>query len=69
MAVEQGLFVQVVMIFQKESDNKKGKGNTKTNNFQGTSGGSIRWFDLDHECLEEMFITREPDFYKNFTGL
>ena len=26
----------------------------------------MRWFDLDHERLEENLGTREPDFYKNF---
>ena len=49
MAIEQGLYAQVVMILQRESDNKKEK--TKKYNFQGKSVRSIRWFYLDHEWL------------------
>ena len=58
MAMEQGLYAQVVMIRQKDSENKKEKENTKKYNFQGKSAGSRRWFDLDHEWLEENFMTR-----------
>ena len=32
--------------------------------FQGQSTRSINSFDLDHEWLEEIFRTREPDFYE-----
>ena len=38
-------------------DNKKEQEKTKKYNFQGQSAGSKRWFDLDHEWLEEIFIT------------
>ena len=66
MATEQGLYAQVVMIRRKESENKKEKENNKKYNFQGKSSRSRRWFNLDHEWLEKNFMTREPDFYKNF---
>ena len=62
--MEQGLYAQVVMIFRKESEDKKEKENTKKYNFQGKSARSRRWFDLDYVWLEENFRTREPDFYK-----
>ena len=52
------------MIRQSYTDNKKEK--TKKYNLQGKSSRSIRWFDLDHEWLEENFRTIEPDLYKNF---
>ena len=52
------------MIFRKDLDNKKEK--TKKYNFQGQYAISVRWFDLDHECLEKDFSTREPYFYKKF---
>ena len=32
--------------------------------FQGQSARSQQWFDLDFDCIEVNFITREPDFYK-----
>ena len=64
--MEQELYTQVVMILQKESENKKEKENTKKYNFQGQSARSRRLFVLDHECLEENFMTYELDFYKNF---
>ena len=53
------------MIRQKGLDNKKGNENTKKYIFQGHYARSIRWFDLDHEWLEENFRTREPYLYKN----
>ena len=62
----QGFYAQVVTIRQKESENKKDKENTKKYNFQGKSARSRRWFDLDHEFIEEIFRTSETDFYKNF---
>ena len=49
MAIEQGLYAQVVMILQRESDNKKEKKRTKKYNFQGQSSRSRRWFYLDYE--------------------
>ena len=53
--MEQGLYGQVVMIFRKDSDNKKEREKTKKYNTQEKSARSIRWFDLDHEWLEEKF--------------
>ena len=64
--MEQGLFSQVVIIFQKKSQDKKEKKNTKKYNFQGQPARSRRWFDTDHEWLEENAMTREPYFYTNF---
>ena len=55
----------VVMICRKDLDNKIEKDNTNKYHFQGQSARSMHWFDLDHEWLEEMFCTREPDFYTN----
>ena len=52
------------MIRQKYYDNTKYKEKTNKYNFQGQSTRSIRRFDIDHECLEENFRTREPDFYQ-----
>ena len=63
MAMEQGLHAQAVIILQKYSYNKKGEENTEKYNFQVKSSRSRRWFDLDHEWLEEKLLTREPDFY------
>ena len=48
MAMEHGLYVQVVMIRWRESDDKKEKENTKKYNFQGLSARSRRWFDIDN---------------------
>ena len=49
MTMEQGLYAQVVVIRLNDLDNDKEKENTKKYNFQGQSGRSIRWFNLDHE--------------------
>ena len=43
---------------------KSKKGKTKTNDFQGKSARTKYWFDLDHEWLKEIFMTRKLDFYK-----
>ena len=51
MAMEQGLYAQVVIILQKESENKKEKKNTKKYNFQVQSARSRCWFNLGHEWL------------------
>ena len=64
MATEQGLYAQVVTILRKESENKKEKENTNKYNTQGKSAISRRWFNLDHEWLEENFRTSEPDSIK-----
>ena len=49
MAMEQGLYSKLVMIFLKDPENKKEKENTKKYNLQRKSAISRRWFDLDHE--------------------
>ena len=64
MALEQGLYAQVVMILRRESYDIKEKDETKIYNFQGKSAITKHWFNLDHEWLKENFMTREPDFYK-----
>ena len=63
MAMEQGLYAQVVMICRKDLDNKKENENTKEYNFQGKSARSICWFYIYHEWLVETFSTSEPDLY------
>ena len=42
---------------------KKDKGKK---NFQVKLARTKHWFNLDHEWLKESFMTREPDFYKNY---
>ena len=66
MATEQGLYAQVVMTPQKDSENKKEKERTKKQNSQGQTSRSRRWFDLDHEWLGEKIRTHKPYLYKNF---
>ena len=61
--MEQGLYAQVVMILRKDSYHKKEKEKIKEYNFQGKSARSRRWFDIDHERLEEKFMTHAPDLY------
>ena len=51
------------MICRNDLDNKKEKYSTKKYHFQGQSLISKRWFDLDHEWLEEKLCTHEPDLY------
>ena len=66
MAMEQGLYAQVVMIsrndlkFMAENKNKK----EAKFKFQGQSAGSERCFDLNFDWVEVNFITCEPDLYK-----
>ena len=64
--MEQGLYVQVVMLRQKdlkitEANKNKNKAKLK---FQGQSARSQGWFDLDFDWIEENFSTREPELYK-----
>ena len=66
MDLENGLYEHVVMIRRRESDDKKGKFKTKIYNFQGQSERKKRWFGIDHKWLKQNFMTREPDFYKNY---
>ena len=64
MDTEQGLYSQVVMIHKKDLDGKNEKEKTEKYNFQYKSARSKCWIDLDHEWLEEIFKTGEPEFYK-----
>ena len=64
MALENGLYAQVVMIQRKNLDDIKEKYKTNKYNFKGQPARTKHWFDLDHERLKENFTTREPDFYK-----
>ena len=63
MALENGLYAQLVMIRQRQSYDKKVKNNTNKYNFQEQSAKTKHWFDIDHEQLKENFMTREPDLY------
>ena len=66
MAMKQGFYEQVVKIslndlkFIAANKNK----NEAKFKFQGQSARSQRWFDLDFDCTEVNFSTREPDFHK-----
>ena len=64
MAMEQGLYAQVVLILWRDSEDKKEKENKNKYNFKGQSARSIRWFDLDHEWLKTNFSTSETDVYR-----
>ena len=64
--MEQGLYVQVIMIRRKyltfvATYQNKNEAKFK---FQGQSARSKRWFYIDLDWIEVNFITREPDFYK-----
>ena len=66
MAMEQGLYAQVIMIRQNylkfvATDKNKNEAKLK---FQGQSARSQRCFDLDFDCIEVNFSTRGPGFYK-----
>ena len=66
MAMEQGLYAQVVNLRQKDLKcfaTDKNKNEAKFE-FQGKSTISQLWFDLDLDCIEVNFSTRETDFYK-----
>ena len=65
MAMEQGLYAQVIMLRQDDlkfvaTDKNKNRAKFK---FQGRSARSQRWFDLDLDFIEVTFSTRESDFY------
>ena len=69
MAVEQGLYAQVIMLHRKYlkfSATDKNKNEAKFK-FQGQSAISQRWFDLDFYCIEVNFSTRESDIYKKLS--
>ena len=68
MAMEQGLYAQVIKILQKDfkfvaTDKNKNEAKFK---FQGQSERSQQWFDLDLDWIEVNFSTCEPDFYNTF---
>ena len=68
MAMDQGLYAQVIMIRRKDlkfvaTDKNKNEAKFK---FQGQSARSQRWFDLDLDWIEVYFSTREPDLYKKY---
>ena len=66
MTTEKGLYTQVVKTCQKylkfisENNNK----NESKFKFQGLSERPQCCFDLDFDCTEVNFITREPYLYK-----
>ena len=64
--MEKSLYSQVIRIRLKylkfvATDKNKHEAKFK---FQGQSARSQRWFDLDLDCIEINFSTREPGFYK-----
>ena len=69
MAMEQGLYAQLVMISRKDLKfiaEDKNKTEAKLN-FQGQSARSQRLFDIDFDCVEVNFITREPNLYRKLS--
>ena len=65
MAMDQGLYSQVVMLLIKNlniTEANKNKNEDKFK-FHGQSTRSQRWFDPYFGCIEEKSSTREPDFY------
>ena len=64
MALEEGLYAQVVMFRRRELNDKREKTRKKIYYFQGQSVRKKHWFDLDHECLKEKFMTHELYFYR-----
>ena len=64
--MEQILFSQVIRIRRNDLkfvaiDKNKNEAKFK---FQDQSARSQKWFDLDLDCIEINFSTREPDLYK-----
>ena len=64
--MEKGLYAQVVIFCQKalkitEANENKKEAKFK---FQDQSARSQSWFGLDFYRIEEIFNTREPDFYR-----
>ena len=69
MATEKGLYAQVVKISRKDlkfiaENNNKNEARFK---FQGLSAISQRQFDLYFDCIEVIFSTYDPDFYKKLS--
>ena len=66
MATEQWWCAQVFKISQKDlkfTEANKNKNEDKLK-FQGQSARLQRWSDIDFDCIEVNFSTREPDLYK-----
>ena len=66
MAMEQSLYAQVIKFRRKDlkfDAEDKNKNESKFR-FQGQSGRSRLWFDLDLDWIDINFSTREPDFYR-----
>ena len=66
MAMEQGLYAQVVKLCRKDLKfiaSNKNKNEAKFK-FQGQSEKSQRWFDLEFDWIGVNISTREPDLYK-----
>ena len=63
--MEQGLYEQVVKLRQKDLKSTEANENRDEAKFkfQGQSARSQRCFDLDSDCIEVKFSTRECDFY------
>ena len=66
MTTEQGLHSKIVIIRRKdlkitEANRNRNKAKFK---FQGQYEILQRWFDLDFDCIEVNFSTRETDFYR-----
>ena len=66
MAMEQGLYAQVIMIRPKylkyfATDNIENEAKFE---FQGQSVRSQHQFDIEFDWIEVNFSTREPDLYK-----
>ena len=64
--MEQSLYAQVIKFRRKDlkfdaADKNKNEPKFK---FQGQSGRSRLWFDIDLDWININFSTREPDFYK-----
>ena len=66
MAMEQSLYAQVIMFRRKDLKFDAADKNNKKSKFkfQGQSGRSRLWFDIDLDWIDINFSTREPDFYK-----
>ena len=66
MAMEQGLYAQVVMLRRKDLKligANKNKNEAKLK-FQGQSAISQSWFDIEFHWIEVNSSTHEPNFYK-----
>ena len=64
--MEQSLYAQVIKFRRKDLkfDAAGKNANESKFKFQGQSGRSRLWFDLDLDWININFSTSEPDFYK-----